>query len=81
MSNVSRSVFQKVVEENKQLKKDIRILVDYGVIMSERLKVVYKWREIFRKETEFGRILHEAAKKYFEEHKDEFPDFLTKKQS
>jgi len=71
MTKISRSVFQKVVEENKQLKRDIRILVDHGVIMSKRMKIAHKWREIFRKETEFGRILAEAAKKFFEDNKDE----------
>lgn len=77
MSKIDRSVYQKVVEENKRLKRDIRIIV-----MDEtRLAVecMMEWLNIFQKEDDFNKLLKEAAAHYIEEHKDELPNFLTKK--
>jgi hypothetical protein len=78
MSKVSRSVYQKLKEENKRLLKDIRILT-FSATMDERNKTFNKWVNRFRVEREFNQILIEHAKKYIEEHKDELPEFLTSK--
>ena len=77
MSNVSRSVYQKLKEENKKLLKDIRILT-FQATMDERNKTFNKWVNRFRNETEFNQILKNHAKKYIQDHADELPDFLTK---
>lgn len=69
MSNVSRSTFQKVVEENKRLKKDIIILTDEKFSMSaQKILLVNEWREKIRVEEEFVQLLSDAAKMYLEEH-------------
>lgn len=52
---VSRSTFQKVVEENHKLKKDIVILVQEGMPSFEKLMTVKKWREIIKNQKNFER--------------------------
>jgi uncharacterized protein involved in tolerance to divalent cations len=69
MSNVSRSVYQKVCEENKRLKEDIRILVR-GKIACDQLyeNTFYKWHKKFREENKFHKLLKEVAIDYMKEH-------------
>lgn len=45
MSHVKRSTYQKVVEKNKKLKNDIKILV--APTSMQQLLVKRKWRLIF----------------------------------
>jgi len=67
MSDVSRSVYQKVCEENKRLKADIRILA--GVKRdSFYIKTVLKWRRIFLDEEYSGALLKKAALQYIKDH-------------
>lgn len=48
---VSRSVYQKVVEENKRIKREIAILVGEKRIPSfEKIKVIASWRKKFKEE-------------------------------
>lgn len=71
MSKVSRSVYQKVCEENKKLMKDIRILTQKGLRSSEYILCVAKWREHFEEERQFNEAMRIACKTYIENHKDE----------
>ena len=67
MTTVSRSTYQKVVEENKRLKEDIKVLANRKDFF-EFLSVTRKWREIFRKEDELSYALKQAAEQYFKDH-------------
>lgn len=77
MSKVSRSTYQKVVEENKRLISDIKLLVEDGLPSAEKIICIIKWREKFREEKHFNDMMKRVAKGYIREHKDELPDFLT----
>lgn len=55
MSDVSRSEYQRVVEENKRLTKDIKILV--GPDSTEKLECVDKWKTIFKEKSYFTELL------------------------
>lgn len=67
MSNVSRSVYQEVCEENKRLINDIHILVGPGhdIFYS---KTVEKWRKKFKDENDLYLELKQAARLYLEQH-------------
>ena len=67
MSNVSRSVYQKVCEENKRLKEDIHTLVSpfHDIVY---LNVVEKWRKKFKDENDLHLALKQAANQYIKEH-------------
>jgi hypothetical protein len=68
MSSVSRSVYQKLKEENKRLLKDIRILTDQEYSLSvQRLLVINKWRETFKKEQDFWNTMRLISRKYLNE--------------
>ena len=77
MSKVNRSIYQKCVEENKRLKKDIEALVMIDD-KEETRKVFVRWREHFKSQREFNELMKSVAKEYIKEHKDELPDFLTR---
>lgn len=82
MSKVKRSTYQKVVEENKRLVADIRVLVkDHNPeppSIHEFAKTVIKWRDKFHEEREFNRLIKNACIKYFEEHPEEHPELKIK---
>lgn len=51
MSNISRSQYQKVCEENKRLLKDIRVLVREFSLndhRADKILLIQKWREYFK---------------------------------
>ena len=77
MSKVSRSVYQKVCEENKRLLRDIKILVSKELDPNKVILMV-EYRERFEKEERFRLMMKEVAKQYIKDHADELPDFLTK---
>ncbi|HUM53526.1 MAG TPA: hypothetical protein PK431_17030 [Chitinophagales bacterium] len=83
MSNISRSVYQKVCEENKKLLHDIFILVDDKYSFHpERVLVKIKWSDKFKKDKQLAALIKEAASEYIKEHPEfdisnKFPD-LTK---
>ena len=77
MSNVSRSVYQKLKEENKRLLNDIEILT-YNRIDVDCYPVFSKWYKYFQQQHEINNLLKAYAKKYIQDHADELPDFLTK---
>ena len=68
MSAVSRSVFQKVCEENKRLKADIKILVESYGDAPAYIETLLKWRKVFREQKQFNVFMKEAAIKYLEQH-------------
>ena len=61
MSNVSRSVYQKVKEENKRLIADIKIMSQESTTV-EKIECILKWREKFKKDDEFIGLLHDVIK-------------------
>ena len=79
MSDVSRSVYQKLKEENKKLLKDINILVSNEFIFTpDRVIVHGKWQRHFKNKRQFNEAMKIVAREYIKEHADELPDFLTK---
>ena len=77
MSKVNRSTYQKVVEENKRLLNDIKLLVEDGLPSAEKILCIGKWRDKFKKEKDFNDLMRQAVKQYIKDHADELPDFLT----
>lgn len=77
MSKVSRSVYQKVKEENKRLLIDIKILT--GDISARRIQLVMKWRDFFRKEAEFNQMLKEICREEVLNNPGKYPEFLVNK--
>ena len=69
MSTVSRSVYQKVCEENKRLKADIKIIVDgESGQVQKYFSTMLKWRKVFKEEKEFNSLMKEAAIQYINDH-------------
>lgn len=77
MSNVSRSVFQKLKEENKQLLADIKILATGD--FDEYIEVHFKWCDYFRKEKVFNETIKIACTEIILENPDKYPDYLVQK--
>lgn len=76
-SKISRSVFQHVVEENKRLLRDIRIMtMELGM---KAILLRMKWRDRFRHDDDLNRMLTTCAKRYFKEHPDKLPQLKFKK--
>jgi hypothetical protein len=66
---VLRSTYQKVVEENRKLLLDIRILTEETIMPSpERILCKDKWQKKFRKDKQLNALLKEAAVAYMKEH-------------
>ena len=73
-SPVSRSVYQKLAEENIKLKRDIIVLAHEKYACSfQRIMLIRKWREVFEQEEEFDELLRAYAKEWIEEHPDSIP--------
>jgi len=68
MSAVSRSIYQKVCEENKRLKADIKILVESHGDAPAYIETILKWRKVFREQKQFNVFMKEAAIRYLEQH-------------
>lgn len=58
---VSRSVWAKLKEENKRLKRDLKILCKNDVPITEYVIVRTKWRKEFEKDDAFYDLLREAS--------------------
>ena len=74
-SKISRSIFQKKVEENKRLLRDIRIMATEPGIKAILLRM--KWRDRFRKDAALNDLIKTMAKKYFIDHPE--LEIFTKK--
>lgn len=74
-SPVSRSVYQKLAEENKKLKADLKIICFDG-ISANTIPVRLKWHAYFQKEADFNSMMKSFATQYLKEH----PEYdITKK--
>lgn len=65
MSKVSRNVYQKVCEENKRLKKDIKVLVSG---LGDYLEVLGKWQVRFAEEEQFNKDMKIVVREYIKDH-------------
>ncbi len=77
MSKVSRSVYQKLKEENKKLLRDIKTLV--GPVNKNRINTFRRWQNYFRNEKEFNTMMKEVATKIILKNPELYPDFLVNK--
>lgn len=70
---VSRSTYNKVAEENKRLKADIKIIVDPYLLskqgIANKLALINKYRSELEKEYQFKTILQEIATAQLKPHK------------
>ena len=64
---VSRAVYQKLAEENKKLKADLKVLCFDG-LSSDTIMLRIKWRNKFKKEADFNATLKTIATEYIKEH-------------
>lgn len=67
---VSRSTFQKACEENKRLLADIKILTVESFadpMQPERILIITKWREKFKKDKELNDLIGMAVRQYLKE--------------
>lgn len=64
---VTRSVYQKVCEENKRLLADIRAMV-VADNPDVSLATIYKWQKKFYEESKLNQELRIVAKQYLKEH-------------
>jgi hypothetical protein len=64
MSEISRSVYQKVIQKNKGLLKDIKTLTSEETPIPERLSLIIKYRQRWERENNFISLLTEVAKKH-----------------
>jgi len=67
---VSRSVYQKQVEENRRLLADIYVLVMSKGVSPERIIVKDKWERKFTAERELREVLSEYAVQYVKDNPD-----------
>ena len=72
MSNVSRSVYQKLKEENKRLLHDIKILCGACDDVKERIDKGIEWRQKFKDEGNFHGLLRVVSEQYVKDHPEEF---------
>jgi len=77
MSKVSRSVYQKVAEENKRLKSDLRtIVMAVKPFSSHEIYIIKKYRKQFQKEDYFNLVMKKVAERIIADNPDEF-NFLN----
>ena len=72
MSDVKRSTYQKVVEDNKKLLLDIKVLVSEKTPVIKKIRLTKEWREKFNKEDEFNKMMKEIAVEYIKNNPEEF---------
>ena len=73
MSKVSRSVYQKLAEENKRLKADLRTIVMASKPLSDyEIETIRKYRKQFQEEDYFNLVMKEVASEYIKQHPEEF---------
>lgn len=76
-SPVSRSVYQKVAEENKKLLKDIELLVG-SRDNAQTLICMIKWKKHFREKEELNQTMKRIAGEYFARNSDKLPKSFIK---
>ena len=76
MSNIKRSTYQKVVEENKRLLADIELLVSTEPNKAAALLFCFaKWTTKFEEAKQMDNLIHSAVKQYIKDHPEEVPEF------
>ena len=69
MSNVSRSTYQKVCEENKRLMKDIKILVGRtNSLTPQKIELLETYRAKFKDKDDLDYVIKLAAIEYLKDH-------------
>lgn len=68
---VSRSVYQKLSEENKLLKTDIYTLV-MKPLTFESIRIRGNWQNKFESDAELSKMLHDYAVQYVKDNPDSF---------
>lgn len=74
---ITRSVYQKVCEENKRLKADIYTMVMMPVT-GQSILVKGKWKDHFEQEKELANILHAYAVQYIKDNPDSIPAQISR---
>lgn len=76
---VSRSIYQKVVGENRQLLHDLNILTreESNPPSYERLEVIKKWQTKFKKEKRFSQMLQLGLQAFAEQFKKDHPEYTA----
>jgi len=64
MSKVSRSTYQKSIEENKRLLKDIKLLVEGDPCTEGWMECMWKWQKRFQEERDFNALMKYSAQMY-----------------
>lgn len=69
---VSRSVYQKQVEENRRLLADIKVLTakEFGY-SAQKLRVIMKWREKFKQQAELNKMIYDLLGAHFKDKPEE----------
>lgn len=70
MSKVNRSTYQKVVEENKRLVDDIKILISIDDL-PKKVICISKWKKYFNDVDDFNNQMQLAAKEYIKNNPDD----------
>lgn len=64
---VSRAVYQKLAEENKKLKADLKVLC-FDKPSVDAINVKAKWKIHFLKEAKFNSLMKDVCQNYLKEH-------------
>jgi hypothetical protein len=73
MSKVSRGVYQKLSEENKRLKADLRtIVMAKKPFTPHEIETLTKYRKQFQENDAFNEIMKGFASDYIRQHPEEF---------
>jgi hypothetical protein len=67
MSRVSRSVYQKLKEENKRLLHDL-FIISMRPVTPEATEVRMKWKKKFEEEIAFNKLLRDVCLEYLKKH-------------
>ena len=76
---VSRSVYQKQVEENRRLLADIYTLVMSKGVSPHRIIVKEKWERKFTEEQKLKQLLHDYAVQYVKDNPDSIVAQISRK--
>ena len=75
MSNITRSEYQKVCEENKRLKKDIEALARLD---KNAMELLMEWRAISIEKEKTNDLIKESCINFIVKYSHDIPDYLKK---
>lgn len=67
MKRISQNEYQKVVEKNKKLLKEIKLLTSEELSF-EKIETIQKWRESFKKVDELRKLISQALNPVYEKY-------------